>query len=185
MALVVSVGFVVDDAIVMIENTFRNLKGPPRCALPSKAHQIGFTVITIVFRSWRRSSAPLHGRYRWPFLPRILGHARVCNRHIDGGVADRHADDLRTLYKEIPSRNRTRLDRAVEGVLGRLVSFYAVTLSLALRHRVVMLAIMAATVVITVDLYYKIPKAQLPQAKPGLQLDPRLARRFIQDHGRA
>ena len=71
--------------------------------------------------------------------------------------------------KEIPSRNRTRLDRAVEGVLGRLVSFYAVTLSSsALRHRVVMLAIMAATVVITVDLYYKIPKAQLPQDDSGL-----------------
>jgi multidrug efflux pump len=69
---------------------------------------------------------------------------------------------------EIPSRNRTRLDRAVEAVLGRLVNFYAATLSLALRHRVVMLAIMVATVAITVDLYYKIPKAQLPQDDSGL-----------------
>src|SRR5713101_2288297 len=49
MALAVSVGFVVDDAIVMIENTFRNLErglSPLRAAIAS-ARQIGFTVISI------------------------------------------------------------------------------------------------------------------------------------------
>src|SRR6202035_3137761 len=49
MALVVSVGFVVDDAIVMIENSFRNLeKGlSPMQAAREGARQIGFTVISI------------------------------------------------------------------------------------------------------------------------------------------
>src|SRR5690606_13857679 len=49
MALAVSVGFVVDDAIVMIENTFRNLergRSPLRAAIEG-ARQIGFTVISI------------------------------------------------------------------------------------------------------------------------------------------
>src|SRR5262249_42047508 len=49
MALAVSVGFVVDDAIVMIENTFRNLErgmSPMRAAIAS-ARQISFTVISI------------------------------------------------------------------------------------------------------------------------------------------
>src|SRR4051812_26171322 len=49
MALVVSVGFVVDDAIVMIENTFRNVErgmSPLRAALAG-ARQIGFTIISI------------------------------------------------------------------------------------------------------------------------------------------
>src|SRR5215468_2765333 len=49
MALAVSVGFVVDDAIVMIENTFRNLErglSPKRAAIAS-ARQISFTVISI------------------------------------------------------------------------------------------------------------------------------------------
>src|SRR4029079_5596220 len=49
MALAVSVGFVVDDAIVMIENTFRNLEkghSPWRAAIEG-ARQIGFTVIAI------------------------------------------------------------------------------------------------------------------------------------------
>src|SRR5438034_790443 len=49
MALAVSVGFVVDDAIVMIENCFRNLeKGmPPMKAALEGARQIGFTVVSI------------------------------------------------------------------------------------------------------------------------------------------
>ena len=49
MALAVSVGFVVDDAIVMIENVFRNLElghSPLRAALMG-ARQIGFTVLSI------------------------------------------------------------------------------------------------------------------------------------------
>ena len=49
MALAVSVGFVVDDAIVMIENMFRNLEkgmSPMRAALEG-AQQIGFTVVSI------------------------------------------------------------------------------------------------------------------------------------------
>src|SRR5262249_14235468 len=49
MALAVSVGFVVDDAIVMIENMFRNLErgAPPLRAALDGARQIGFTVVAI------------------------------------------------------------------------------------------------------------------------------------------
>jgi hydrophobe/amphiphile efflux-1 (HAE1) family protein len=171
MALVVSVGFVVDDAIVMIENTFRNLEkghSPLRAAIQG-AHQIGFTVISISI-SLLAAFIPLL------FMGGIVGRFfREFSVTLAFAIAISTVVSLTVtpmicahFIKEIPSRNRTRLDRAVEGVLGRLVSFYAVTLSLALRHRVVMLAIMAATVAITVDLYYKIPKAQLPQDDSGL-----------------
>ena len=98
MALAVAVGFVVDDAIVMIENVFRNLeKGmSPLRATIEGARQIGFTVISIS-ASLIAAFIPLF------FMGGIVGRlftefcddADVRHRDLDSGVAHAHADDLR------------------------------------------------------------------------------------------
>ena len=83
MALAVSVGFVVDDAIVMIENVFRNLEqGMRRCARRIEgARQIGFTVVSISV-SLIAAFIPLlfMGGIVGPAVPRILGDAGFRHR---------------------------------------------------------------------------------------------------------
>ncbi len=83
MALAVSVGFVVDDAIVMIENVFRNLEAgmsPLRATLKG-AKQIGFTVVSISgFADRGVHSAAVHGWHRRPAVPRIFGDVGIRHR---------------------------------------------------------------------------------------------------------
>ena len=91
MALAVSVGFVVDDAIVMIENAFRNLERglSPLAAAIESARQIGFTVISIS-ASLTAAFIPLlfmgglagRGCFR-----EFLGDAGVRHHDLDPGVA--------------------------------------------------------------------------------------------------
>ena len=82
MALTISTGFVVDDAIVMIENIDRFLEAgeSPLDAALKGAGQIGFTIVSLTVSLDRCiDSAIVHGRYRGPPLPRICGHARGHN----------------------------------------------------------------------------------------------------------
>ena len=101
MALAVAVGFVVDDAIVMIENAFRGLEkghSPLRAAIEG-ARQIGFTVVAISV-SLIAAFIPLL------FMGGIVGRLfrefsvtlAVAIAHLDGGVAHRDADDLRAFH---------------------------------------------------------------------------------------
>ena len=171
MALAVSVGFVVDDAIVMIENVYRNLeKGhSPLRATIEGANQIGFTVISISI-SLTAAFIPLL------FMGGIIGRffrefgATLVFAIVISTVVSLTVTPMICAHfiREIPSRNGTRFDRLVESVLDPLVRAYGATLSIALRHRAVMLMVMLATVVLTADLYYKIPKGQIPQDDTGL-----------------
>jgi multidrug efflux pump len=171
MALAVSVGFVVDDAIVMIENTFRNLeKGmtPMRAALEG-AQQIGFTVLSISI-SLVAAFIPLL------FMGGIVGRLfREFSVTLAFAIAVSTVVSLSVtpmicahFVKRPPSPDRTLFDRVVNGILQRLVRAYAATLAVALRHRVLMLVVMAATVALTVDLYIKTPKGYFPQDDTGL-----------------
>jgi multidrug efflux pump len=170
MALVVSVGFVVDDAIVMIENTFRNLEkghSPLRSALEG-ARQIGFTVISIsvsliaafipllfmggiVGRLFREFSVTLVFAIVISTVVSLSVTPMICAHYI----------------REVPNR-RSRFDQFVEGWLERLMNGYAATLSLALRHRTVTLMVMVATIVLTGVLYKTTPKGFFPQDDTGL-----------------
>jgi hydrophobe/amphiphile efflux-1 (HAE1) family protein len=171
MALAVSVGFVVDDAIVMIENMFRNLErgaSPMRAALEG-ARQIGFTVISIsvslvaafipllfmegiVGRLLREFSVTLVFAIAVSTVVSLTVTPMICAHFVRGG----------------PSPDATRLDRAVERVMGWALAAYARTLDIALRFRLLTLLVMLATVAATVNLYIKTPKGYFPQDDTGL-----------------
>ena len=113
MALAVSVGFVVDDAIVVIENVFRNLeKGmTPLRATIEGARQIGFTVLSISI-SLVAAFTPLlvHGRAGRPAVQRILADPDLRHRDLDGGVAVADADDLRP-FRQVGAEPQRHLAR--------------------------------------------------------------------------
>jgi len=171
MALAVSVGFVVDDAIVMIENAFRHLErgaSPLRATLKG-AQQIGFTVISISV-SLIAAFIPLL------FMGGIVGRLfREFSVTLAFAIAISTVVSLSVtpmicayFVRRPPSRGRTWLDRRVEGLLSRMIRFYDRTLSFALDHRVLMLIVFAATIVLTVGLYIKVPKGYFPQDDTGL-----------------
>jgi multidrug efflux pump len=171
MALAISVGFVVDDAIVMMENTFRNMEkgqSPLRATLKG-AHQIGFTVLAISI-SLLAAFIPLLftggiiGRFFREFSA-TLAFAIVISTVVSLTVTPMICAHF---IHAVPSTDKSHFDRLIEGVLGRLLRAYGSTLAIALRHRGIVLVIMAATIALTIDLYYQIPKSSLPEDDSGL-----------------
>ena len=171
MALAVSVGFVVDDAIVMIENCFKNLEkgmSPFRAAIEG-AQQIGFTVISISI-SLIAAFIPLL------FMTGLVGRIfREFSVTLAFAIAVSTAVSLTLtpmicahFVRKPPSPDATWLDRAVERVLGAMLRFYARTLTVVLDHRALTLLIMAATMAITAMLYVRTPKGYFPQDDTGL-----------------
>jgi multidrug efflux pump len=171
MALAVSVGFVVDDAIVMIENMFRNLErgmAPLRAALEG-ARQIGFTVIAISV-SLIAAFIPLlfntsaNGRLLREFSV-TLAFAVAVSTVVSLTVTPMICAHF---VRHAPGGPAGRLDRIVEAVMDWAVRAYAATLDVALRHRILTLLVMLATVAATVNLYIKTPKGTFPQDDTGL-----------------
>src|SRR6476660_8981166 len=171
MALAVSVGFVVDDAIVMIENMFRNLEAgarPMRAALDG-ARQIGFTVVSISV-SLIAAFIPLLfmdgvvGRLLREFSVTLV-FAIVVSTVVSLTVTPMICAHF---VKEPPSPDATRFDRIVEAIMGWMVRGYMRTLTAVLHHRLLMGVVMLATIAVTVNLYIKTPKGYFPQDDTGL-----------------
>ena len=171
MALAVSVGFVVDDAIVMIENMYRKLEAGlhPIAAALEGARQIGFTVISISV-SLVAAFIPLL------FMQGVVGRLlREFSVTLAVAVAVSTIVSLTVtpmicahFIKSVPSANATRLDRVVEAAFGWMVRGYMRTLAVALQHPVMMLLVTLLTVALTVNLYVKTPKGYFPQDDTGL-----------------
>ena len=171
MALVISIGFVVDDAIVMIENMYRNLEEgmqPFRAALEG-AKQIGFTVVAIslslvaafaplmfmegvVGRLFREFSVTLTFAILVSTVVSLTVTPMICAHHIRHGLSAR----------------QTWFDRVVEGGLSRLVEWYGETLRVVMGFPKLTLLVFLATIGLTVTLYVKIPKGYFPQDDSGL-----------------
>jgi multidrug efflux pump len=171
MALVVSIGFVVDDAIVMIENAFRNLEkgqAPLQAALAG-ARQIGFTVLSIslsliaafvpllfmsgiVGRLFREFSVTLAFAIGVSTLVALSVTPMICAHYVH----------------RPPSPDATRFDRLVERVLGTMLSLYGASLRVVLRHRVLGLLSLLLTIALTVYLFVVTPKGFFPQDDTGL-----------------
>ncbi len=171
MALAVSVGFVVDDAIVMIENCFRNLeKGmSPMQAAFEGARQIGFTVVSISI-SLIAAFVPLL------FMSGLVGRVfREFSVTLAFAIAISTVVSLSVtpmvcahFVRAPPSPDATWLDRVVERALAWMLEHYRRTLSAVLHRRGLMLLVMAATLALTGFLYVKTPKGYFPQDDTGL-----------------
>ncbi|MGH6725557.1 MAG: efflux RND transporter permease subunit, partial [Pseudolabrys sp.] len=171
MALAVCIGFVVDDAIVMIENMFRYLEkgaSPLRATLKG-AKQIGFTVVSISV-SLIAAFIPLL------FMGGIVGRLfREFSVTLAFAIAVSTVVSLSVtpmicayFVRAAPSHNATGLDRLVESALSRTVRFYERTRSFTLEHNVLALIVFVATIALTVGLYIKTPKGYFPQDDTGL-----------------
>ncbi len=171
MALAIAVGFVVDDAIVMLENAFRNLEkgqSPLRAAIAG-ARQIGFTVVAISI-SLIAAFIPLL------FMGGIIGRLfREFSVTLAVAIAISTVVSLSVtpmicahFVRAAPSRSATRFDRVVEGALAAMIGLYGRTLGIVLRRRGLTLVMLLATMALTVDLYIKTPKSWFPQDDTGL-----------------
>ncbi len=165
MALAISVGFVVDDAIVMIENMYRNLEHgmrPYQAALEG-ARQIGFTVLSISL-SLIAAFTPLI------FMDGIVGRLlREFSLTLTFAIVVSTVVSLTITpmicahyIKAATSVSASWFDRTVEGTLSRTVAFYARTLHVVLDFPLMTLLVFFVTIGLTVTLYIKTPKGYFP-----------------------
>src|ERR1700712_583929 len=171
MALAVSGGFVVDDAIVMIENIYANLETgmKPMKAAIEGARQIGFTVISISL-SLLAAFIPLF------FLGGIIGRFfQTFSLTLAFSIVVSTAVSL-TLTPMICGHRLKAHDqetkpgwfgRMIEGLLSATIGFYGRTLKAVLHHRVLAVLVIFACVGLTVFLYIKVPKGFIPQDDTG------------------
>jgi multidrug efflux pump len=166
MALTVASGFVVDDAIVMIENINRYVEAgvPPLQAAFRGAGQIGFTIISLTI-SLVAVFIPLL------FMGGVVG--RLFNEFavtlsvavIVSAVVSLTLTPMMCgrLLRQTPHREPGRLSRFGT----RMLDFYRRTLELSLRHNSFMIGVAGATLVGTLLLYLVIPKGFLPLQDTG------------------
>jgi hydrophobe/amphiphile efflux-1 (HAE1) family protein len=170
MALTISVGFVVDDAIVVIENIFRLRESghSPMAAALLGAGQIGFTVISITVSLLAvflplLAMGGLIGRLFREFAV-TLSLAVIVSAVISLSLTPCLCARLHGSEEE----RTNALQRWVEQMLARVTAAYGWTLRWVLRHEVLMLGVTLATVAATVWMYGRVPKGFFPQQDTGM-----------------
>jgi multidrug efflux pump len=171
MALIVATGFVVDDAIVVLENIARHLEaglsGVEAAMLG--AREVGFTVVSIsvslvaVFMPILLMGG-LVGRLFREFAV-TLSIAVLISMVLSLTVTPVMCAGL---LRPMQNRKRGRFFRASEYVFDRALGFYERTLRWALRHMRLVALVLLATVVLNVFLYVIVPKGLFPQQDTGL-----------------
>jgi multidrug efflux pump len=171
MALTIATGFVVDDAIVMIENIVRLIEEgkPPLEAAYDGARQIGFTVVSLTV-SLVAVFIPLL------FMPGVVGRLFqefALTLTIAVLVSMVVSLTLTPMMCALMLRPKEaakpgRLSRATERFLDSTRDAYGRSLLVVLRHQGLMLVLATLTLGITVWLYVTMPKGFLPQQDTGL-----------------
>jgi hydrophobic/amphiphilic exporter-1 (mainly G- bacteria), HAE1 family len=171
LALTLSVGFVVDDAIVMLENIMRHIEGgmrPFEAALKG-AREIGFTIISITF-SLIAVFIPvllmggIVGRVFREFAVTIAVAIMV-----SGFVSLTLTPMLcaRVLKARDHHKRQMFLLRAFEATFNSWLRAYEWSLDKVIRHKFITLVITLATIAGTVYLYYAVPKGFFPPEDTG------------------
>ncbi len=172
MALTIAVGFVVDDAIVMLENIYRHIEEgmKPMDAALKGAGEIGFTIVSISFsliavfiplllmggivgRLFREFAMTVTIAVLVSCVVSLTLTPMMCSRFL------RHDTGNHGLAYRI-------IESFFEGMLG----FYRRTLDVALRHQFITLLTFLTTVTLTVFLYIYIPKGFFPPQDTGVVL---------------
>jgi multidrug efflux pump len=170
MALAISTGFVVDDAIVVLENVNRYLEQGMNAvqAAYRGAREIGFTVLSmstslvavfipillmggIVGRLFREFAVTLSAAIGVSLLVSLTTTPMMCAKFL----------------RPIEPEGHGRLYRAGERVFNAVLNNYARTLRLVLRHQFAVLVVTIATAVLSVYLYIIVPKGFFPQQDTG------------------
>jgi multidrug efflux pump subunit AcrB len=173
MALTIAVGFVVDDAIVVVENIFRHLEAgttPLQSAIKG-AREIGFTVLSIsisliaVFIPLLLMSG-IVGRLFHEFAITVIAAILVS---VVVSLTLTPMLCSRFLVSE-HGREHGRLYLVIERGFDALLDSYRRGLDLVLRHQFVTLLVFLATLVVTGVLFVSIPKGFFPTQDTGLIL---------------
>jgi len=170
MALTIATGFVVDDAIVVLENIARHMEaGMPRMqAALVGAREVGFTVLSIsislvavfipillmsgiIGRLFREFAVTLSLAIAVSLVVSLTTTPVMCSR----------------LLRTTGPKNSTRVGRLFAVPLQRLNDGYARSLEWSLRHPFLLLMTLVATIVLNVYLYTVIPKGFFPQEDTG------------------
>ena len=168
-ALTISTGFVVDDAIVVLENIMRHVEAgmKPRAAALQGAREIGFTVLSIsvslvavflpillmggiIGRLFREFAAVLTAAVLISLVVSLTTTPMMC------GALLRHEPDD-------PNRRRSIRERALDG----MTAGYRHGLGWVLRHPFLMLLVTLGTVALSVKLFMVVPKGFFPQQDTG------------------
>jgi multidrug efflux pump len=171
MALTISTGFVVDDAIVMIENIIRFIEegDPPLEAALKGSEQIGFTIVSltisliavlipllfmgdIVGRLFREFAITLSVTILVSAVVSLTLTPMMCSR----------------ILKSTHGRKQTRFYVASERAFERIIAFYGKTLKWVLQRQTATLLVAAGTLVLTIVLYIVIPKGFFPVQDTGI-----------------
>jgi HAE1 family hydrophobic/amphiphilic exporter-1 len=170
MALTLSVGFVVDDAIVMLENIVRHMemgKRPLQAALDG-SREIAFTIVAMTV-SLTAVFIPvlfmggIVGRLLHEFAVTI-GVAIL----VSGFVSISLTPMLCSRFLKPPHAQRHgRVYNAIERMFERTLALYDRTLGIAIRYRPITMAISLVLLAGTILLYMRIPKGFLPSEDQG------------------
>ena len=171
MALTISTGFVVDDAIVMIENISRYLEDgeTPMQAAIKGAEQIGFTIISltvsliavlipllfmggVIGRLFREFAVTLAVTIILSAVVSLTLTPMMCSR----------------ILRHTPNEKQGRFFQASERVFESIIAFYGRTLKFVLRFQTMTLLVAVATLALTVVLYIVIPKGFFPVQDTGV-----------------
>ncbi len=171
MALTISTGFVVDDAIVMIENISRYLEegySPMQAALEG-AEQIGFTIVSltvsliavlipllfmgdVVGRLFREFAVTLAVTIIISAVVSLTLTPMMCSR----------------ILRHNPEDQQGKFYQASERVFERMIAFYGRTLKVVLRYQGITLLVALGTLILTIFLYIVIPKGFFPVQDTGV-----------------
>ena len=171
MALIIATGFVVDDAIVVLENISRRIEGgqDPRAASIEGAKEVGFTVLSmslsliavfipilmmggIVGRLFREFAVVLSVAILISLLVSVTTTPMMC---------------AFLLKKNDLNKKPGKLSRWSEGAFNAALRLYEVTLAWSLRHKPLTLLILALTIALNFFLYVIVPKGFFPQQDAG------------------
>jgi multidrug efflux pump len=171
MALTISTGFVVDDAIVMIENVARYIEAgdPPLKAALKGSKQIGFTILSLTV-SLIAVLIPLLfmgdvvGRLFREFAI-TLGVTIVISAVVSLTLTPMMCAKL---LRHQTVAQQGRFYRSSQKVFDRVIRFYGRTLAWVLKHQRPTLWVAAGTLVFTILLFYYVPKGFFPAQDTGV-----------------
>jgi multidrug efflux pump len=171
MALTISTGFVVDDAIVMIENISRYIEqgDPPMEAALKGAEQIGFTILSLTV-SLIAVLIPLL------FMGDVVGRlfrefaVTLAVTIVVSAVVSLTLTPMMSarILRHEPKEQQGRFYRASERVFERMIAFYGRTLKFVLQYQTITLLVALGTLLLTVFLYIIIPKGFFPVQDTGV-----------------